>query len=441
MYLEKETSAEFAVIILSSIGEANPKDFAVTLFNYWGIGKKNKDNGLLLLLVMDQRRWEFETGYGLEGLLPDVVLKRIGEEKLVPMLRLGKTGEGIQNVIIEIENRIKINRLEVNVDQETSKKDENNFVNLKNENWVIIYFPYYYSYIFLYCLVFWSLIFYLKSKKKNIVLLYTESIVNWKVLILGSIPFLLELFYTLTFTGYYTIYPLFKPIYLFISYSVFFSFLEFFYTIEKGNYSEAFNHYQKIDIPFRSIEMKIFSLLFPLPTLLFVVWCLFKRRKLRNLPSLCNHCKTPMLRLDEKKDDFFLKEGQQIEEKIGSIDYDVWFCESCESVKIYAYEALFTSYSKCPSCKFKTHFLESDKTTVSPTCSSSGEGVRVYACKNCNYRKKEKYTIPARDCSKSSGSSTSYGSSSYRSSSSSSSSSGSSFGGGRSGGGGAGGSW
>ena len=84
LILEKDTSVEFAIVILPSIGEANLKDFAVALFSYWGIGKKEKDNGLLLLLVMGQRRWEFETGYGLESVIPDATLKKIGEDELVP---------------------------------------------------------------------------------------------------------------------------------------------------------------------------------------------------------------------------------------------------------------------------------------------------------------------------------------------------------------------
>lgn len=59
---------------------------------------------------MDQRRWEFETGYGLEGVLPDVILKRIGEDRLVPKLRAKKMDEGFSDVIREIAKVIKMNR-------------------------------------------------------------------------------------------------------------------------------------------------------------------------------------------------------------------------------------------------------------------------------------------------------------------------------------------
>ncbi len=82
--MENKSTAQMAVVVLPGIGEEVPKDFATRLFQHWGIGQKGVDNGLLLLVVMDQRRAEFETGYGLEGLLPDIICLRILLEELVP---------------------------------------------------------------------------------------------------------------------------------------------------------------------------------------------------------------------------------------------------------------------------------------------------------------------------------------------------------------------
>ena len=92
---EDSTSAQMAVVIVQSIGEANPKDFATELFNLWGIGQAGKDNGLLVFTVMDQRRTEFETGYGLEGVLPDIICYRVGMQELVPYFREGNYGRGL----------------------------------------------------------------------------------------------------------------------------------------------------------------------------------------------------------------------------------------------------------------------------------------------------------------------------------------------------------
>lgn len=93
--VEANSSAEIAVVVLPSVGEENPKDFSNALFNYWGIGKTGKDNGLLILTVMDQRRTEFETGYGIEGVLPDIICYRVGMQTLVPFFQEGKYGDGL----------------------------------------------------------------------------------------------------------------------------------------------------------------------------------------------------------------------------------------------------------------------------------------------------------------------------------------------------------
>lgn len=93
--VEEAATAEMAVVVLPSIGDQNPKDFATELFNHWGIGKAGRDNGLLILTIMDQHRTEFETGYGLEGVLPDIICYRVGMQVLVPLFQQGQYGEGL----------------------------------------------------------------------------------------------------------------------------------------------------------------------------------------------------------------------------------------------------------------------------------------------------------------------------------------------------------
>lgn len=85
--LEDSLTIEVAVVALNSIGEEEPHEFAVTLFNLWGVGKAKDDNGLLILLTRDIRDITFKTGYGLEGVLPDAICKRIQMETMVPHLR------------------------------------------------------------------------------------------------------------------------------------------------------------------------------------------------------------------------------------------------------------------------------------------------------------------------------------------------------------------
>ena len=93
--IEASTTAQIAVVLLNTIGEDNPKEFATRLFEKWGIGQSDKDNGLLILSIMDQRRTEFETGYGMEAVLTDIQCYRIGMQELVPYFKQDEYGQGV----------------------------------------------------------------------------------------------------------------------------------------------------------------------------------------------------------------------------------------------------------------------------------------------------------------------------------------------------------
>ena len=93
--LEQQTGIETVVAVVPSIGEVECFDFCHELLNKWGVGKKDKDNGLVILLVTDQRCIQFYTGYGLEGVLPDAICKRIQTKYMIPYLKDGKWSEGM----------------------------------------------------------------------------------------------------------------------------------------------------------------------------------------------------------------------------------------------------------------------------------------------------------------------------------------------------------
>lgn len=102
--LEGNSTAQMAVVILPSIGQEVPKSFATALFNDWGLGQQDVDNGLLLLVVMDQRRSEIETGYGLEAVLPDVVCYRILLDELVPRFQKQEYGQGLIQTVSRLKH-------------------------------------------------------------------------------------------------------------------------------------------------------------------------------------------------------------------------------------------------------------------------------------------------------------------------------------------------
>ncbi len=144
------------------------------------------------------------------------------------------------------------------------------------------------------------------------------------------------------------------------------------------------------------------------------------RRWQRNRPRKCPVDESEMTRLDEQWDDNHLQKGQIAEERLNSVDYDVWACAKCDHVTIEGYRAWFSSYGACRSCGFRT--VEGDTTTLSHATTTSTGVKRIdYHCHNCH----DEWSVTRVIAKKSS----------------SSSSSGSSFGGGSSSGGGASGSW
>ncbi len=78
---------QIAVVALNSIGYEIPKDFAHKLLNKWGVGDAETDNGLVILLVLDQRTVSFATGYGTETILTDDACYDIQQEYMIPYFK------------------------------------------------------------------------------------------------------------------------------------------------------------------------------------------------------------------------------------------------------------------------------------------------------------------------------------------------------------------
>ncbi len=93
--LEQKTTAEIAVVTVNSIAPYDEKEYARLLFDNWKPGKKGKDNGVLILLAIKEHRWRIETGYGVEGILPDGLCGEIGRNYMVPYFKQGNYSKGL----------------------------------------------------------------------------------------------------------------------------------------------------------------------------------------------------------------------------------------------------------------------------------------------------------------------------------------------------------
>jgi uncharacterized protein len=100
--LEKQTTAQMVILTVDSLDGADINSFSLQVAEQWQIGQKGKDNGLLFVIALQDRKYRFEVGYGLESILPDSLLGSLGRRVLVPYFKQGRYGQGIAAVTGEI---------------------------------------------------------------------------------------------------------------------------------------------------------------------------------------------------------------------------------------------------------------------------------------------------------------------------------------------------
>ena len=126
--LEEKTSSEIAVVTVNSISPYDEQAYARLIFDNWKPGKKAKDNGVLVLLAVKERRWRIETGYGVEGILPDGLCGDIGRNYMVPYFKQRNYGAGLYYGVTKIA---KVIAGDTHLDTAVSLPKE---ANLRNRN-------------------------------------------------------------------------------------------------------------------------------------------------------------------------------------------------------------------------------------------------------------------------------------------------------------------
>jgi uncharacterized protein len=390
--LEQRTSVEVAVVILPTIGQLVPKDFAVALFQHWGIGKAGKDNGLLVLHVLDQRRIEIETGYGMEGVLPDVKCFWITEEVAVPFFKQGSFADGHYEVVRALIRGVEqpeIKRVDLLSPWITKPGDSVDAVPTIPE----------YDTLGLK---------YASPSERTLHSRWTP----WVLIAIGALIYVAVMFiYRWRAIGMtpYDKYQLFAG------------------GVARLQYASALPvgaaalvaEYSRTDTFFSAVPALVAALL-------GTGWRRKKTlRALRDAPRKCE-CGKTMQRVSEREDDAYLEKGNVAEEDIQSMDYDVWKC-ACGRSMTEAYKGNAGSgVMACPVCTYKTFRVTSRRTVRAATTASTGLEEITYSCQHCRHSDRINKAIER------------VGSSSSGSGGSSSSRSSGSFGGGRSGGGGAG---
>jgi uncharacterized protein len=429
--IEKRTGAQVALVAVNRIEPADIFAFAQKLFETWGIGRKGHDDGLLILLVKDLRTVRLHTGYGLEGVLPDALCKRIEHDLMLPHFREGNYGQGLLAGVREIDRVLS--------DPAYAEEQLAALPVRHSDSW--------YAFlsivggggalVVLIVFAFKSMFGYFsdtKVRQGDTPISMRYSRLAWLVVFLGGPALIFAIIHLV---------PPASPIL-----SCLLALYLYFMLVAVGQIWRERRLVrelwaQKKHLPLsRLLEQEQdfwgkIAFLFPLPFLFFWMYHGGRQKHYRNAPRACGKCNQPMRKLAESEEDAYLSPAQQKEEEVQSVDHDVWLCDACQKTERLAYPGKATSYSRCPNCKNQTLMLESDTVLQAASATQAGQGEMVYSCNFCAHTKREKYRI-ARLVSAAAAAGAVSDSSSG---SDSSSSSGSSWGGGDSGGGGASSSW
>jgi uncharacterized protein len=104
--LEQKTTAQVLVLTVATTEGVPIEDFSLQVAEQWKLGQAGKDNGLLLTFAISDKRYRFEVGYGLEGILPDSLVGSIGRDAVVPNFKKGDYTTGVAIAAITVADII-----------------------------------------------------------------------------------------------------------------------------------------------------------------------------------------------------------------------------------------------------------------------------------------------------------------------------------------------
>ena len=101
------TSNQIGILTIPSLQGEPLEEYSMRVVEEWVPGQKEKDNGVLLLIVVEDRQMRIEVGYGLEGVLTDALSSRIIRNEMAPYFRQGDYDSGVKAGVVAIINAIK----------------------------------------------------------------------------------------------------------------------------------------------------------------------------------------------------------------------------------------------------------------------------------------------------------------------------------------------
>ncbi len=104
--IDDQTTPQIAVLTVDSIGERSIEEYSVDAYRKFGLGTKENDNGVLLVISMQEKKIRIEVGYGLEGVIPDGKAGRILDEYAIPHLQNNQPNLAVMNTYQALANEV-----------------------------------------------------------------------------------------------------------------------------------------------------------------------------------------------------------------------------------------------------------------------------------------------------------------------------------------------
>ena len=367
--VERQTTAELAVVTVPSLRGETVESYAHELFNNWGIGKKKTNNGVLFLIAPTERRMRIEVGYGIEPLLTDALCGEIRDTQIIPRFKENDFPAGIiagtQAIGGRAAKRIRMQPVAIRIRVRSSRERSGSM-----RSWRM---P--------------------RRERRRCVCWCWELQSHFAVCIRQRHSFVVTAI-SATLLG-----------------------LAAFFTLKAPGPHQPIGWLGGVTVA--SVG----------------AWCLNLARYRRYGPHGCSKCGTQLELLSEQDDDPKLTSVQQLEEKIGSVDYDVWICPACLNQDTERYVKNFSGFKDCEACHART-FKEDPPVELTPATTMSSGSARIDGrCVSCNHKTVRMIVLPQiQQSSSSSGGGGSFGGGGGGGG-------GGGFGGGSSGGGGASGGW
>lgn len=446
--MEAETGVQCAIVILNSISERwDVIGFGVELFNLWGIGSRENNKGLMLLIVTETHDWRFFSGYGVEGDLPDATLNRLGNKYIVPAFRKEDYGRGLIEVCESIKQILTDAREASPAGNSGAVMApwSNSFVITLWAGWLAVMGGAYY-------------LMHKKPKKgrkhtSTDDRLFITELKGTEVMVLTpdkpAKPGIwqgkpAERFFSLyglagivpafaTYSGHGFVYPQVNAVIGMYLYFFVLAIIIQYRLNKNARLISADGPAQFLNLREANKMMSFRMLFYPFA---FIPYYIFYRNQLNQLKTgdtEFRQCHRTAHHLPREQYDQFLSPAELTEIRIKSRDTHLYRCDAGHLTQIRFAGRKEGSYLTCPGCKTLTMKKTGKKTLEKATYSSTGKGETELTCQNCGKKIYRPFVIPVKVRTSSGGFSGGSGRSGGGG--------GGSWGGGRTGGGGAGGRW